>query len=119
MAKQVRQFRYYGVNHKNNYPVTNTSTNISSNSLIRGDLFDDYTPIVKLGIQTLPGTTFFINDPYQQNPIIIGYTGLYELDVTGITEINKLSFKHESITRIEQAPEAYIIIDIIYEKEGE
>ena len=41
MAKQVRQFRYYGANHKNNYPVTNTSTNISSNSLVRGDLFDD------------------------------------------------------------------------------
>ena len=41
---------HYGANHKSNYPVTNTSTNISSNSLVKGDLFDDYTPIVKLGI---------------------------------------------------------------------
>ena len=119
MAKYVRQFRYYGANNNKNYPTTNSSAIISSNSLVTGILFNDYTPIIKLGIQALPGTTFFINDQYQQNPIIIGYTGMYELDISGIAEINRLSFKHESIAKIDEVPEAHLIIDIIYEKEGE
>jgi hypothetical protein len=36
-------------------------------------------PIVQLGIQSVPGTKFYLNG--SNNPIIIGNTGIYELDL--------------------------------------
>jgi hypothetical protein len=47
---------------------------------------------------------------------MVGYTGIYELDIEGVAEINSLYFDFESISRINNNLDAYLIIDIVYEK---
>lgn len=116
MSKHIKQFRFFNNTSAKNYPLTGTIP-ISQNSLYRGDVFNGYTPIIKLGIQSLPGTTFYINDPIKENPIVIGYTGIYELDLEGIADISTLSFNSESLKRINDVPQGYLIIDIVYDKE--
>ncbi len=110
--KKIKQFRFFGVDSSKNEPA-----NIDYNKLYTGEIFNDYTPIVKLGIQSLPGTTFYLNDKIKQNPIIIGYTGLYELDLEGIAEINALNFEISSLNNITNTEGACLIIDVIYDKE--
>jgi hypothetical protein len=93
--------------------LKNSPKNIKANALINGSAFNRYLPIYHLGIQTLPGTQFYVNGG--NNSIIIGNTGIYELDLEGLSEITALKFTKESITAIENTDGAYIIIDIIYE----
>lgn len=111
MAKRVMQFRYYG--DKDEVASKNYPKNIKANALINGSAFNKYLPIYNLGIQTLPGTQFYVNGG--NNSIIVGSTGIYELDLEGLSEITALKFSKESITTIAGADGAYIIIDIIYE----
>lgn len=107
MAKRVKQIRYYSDGSQKNYggPVYRT--------LISGSIFSDYMPILQLGIQTLPGTKFYLNG--SNNPIVIGGTGIYELDLQGLTEINSLQFDASSVSLINSNESAYLIIDFIYE----
>jgi hypothetical protein len=74
MAKKIKQFRYYGNNNQKNAP--NTLTN---RSLVSGSFLSNYIPILQLGIQSLPGTEFYLNG--SEYSIKIGTTGIYELDV--------------------------------------
>lgn len=111
MAKQVRQFRYYKNGSNNNYHPDGTK--ISLATLVSGSTFADYVPIVQLGIQALPGTKFYLNN--SNHPIIIGNTGIYELDILGLAEINSLQFDSKSINNISINENAYLIVDIIYE----
>lgn len=113
--KHIKQFRYYGPANANNSPIS-MEERISTNVLTSTQYFSQFTPITKIGIQTLPGTKFYLNDLECQNPIMVGYTGIYELDIEGVTEINSLSFDLESIMRINNLADAYLIIDIVYEK---
>ena len=111
MAKYIMQFRYYGEGNDNNYP-----SNISKEGLCnRADsgIFKDYLPITKLGIQTLPGTRVYLNN---DSPIIIGSTGVYDLDLEGISEINKIYFDRTSIDAIDKNSNAFLIVDIVYDK---
>ena len=48
---------------------------------------------------------------------MIGYTGLYELDLEGIAEINTLNFEMSSLNNITNTEGACLIVDIIYDKE--
>jgi hypothetical protein len=65
----------------------------------------------------LPGTKFYLNDG--KTPIIIGSTGIYEIDLEGLSEITRLSFDKTSISLIDKNAGAYLIIDLIYDnKEG-
>ena len=115
MAKQVMQFRYYGENEAElakNYP-----SEISKSNLQNGTLFSDYYPIIQLGIQSLPGTEFALND--SNSSVIIGSTGIFELAIEGYAEITNLSFKSTSLELIDENPNAYLIIDIISNKEVE
>lgn len=113
MAKEVKQFRFYDNANSGgkNYPTT-----ITQRSLVSGSAFADYMPITQLGIQSLPGTKFYLNN--SNNPIIIGYTGIYELNLEGMAEITALSFDVKSLEAINGNPNSYLIIDIIYEGEG-
>ena len=116
--KQVKQFRYFRDYTEQEQSLSkNYPSNLNANELYVGRIFYDYAPITQIGIQGLPGTIFYLNDPMKQNPIIIGYTGLYELDLEGYAEINSLQFELESIRRIANSDNAYLIIDIIYNKE--
>ena len=106
MAKQIMQFRYYAEGSSKNQP-----RDIGMGKLARGSIFANFLPIVQLGIQTLPGTKFYLNN--STTPIIVGSTGIYELDLEGLSEITDLHFDTSSLDSINQNNNAYLIIDVI------
>ena len=114
MAKQLKQYRYYADGNANNQPGGAVSTPISFRNLTSGSIFANDMPITQLGIQALPGVKFYLNN--STDPIIIGQTGIYELNLEGIGEITSLKFHPESIKVISENSNAYLIIDILYEK---
>ena len=114
MANKVTQFRYYGKDHNNNSPA-----GVSKSLFVSGDVFSNTLPILQLGIQTLPGTKFFLNNG--TDPIIIGSTGIYELDLQNKTEISHLRFDSRIFKLIDgegadKVAGAYLIVDIVYEE---
>lgn len=115
MARAIRQFRYYGNDNLKNQPSGITVSGLTSGTVFFKD--SGLISIVQLGIQTLPGTKFYINDAI--DPIIIGSTGIYELDLKGLTDITSLSFEEKSINQIDLLDSAYLIVDAIYEIEGD
>lgn len=112
MARKVQQIRYYG-DHKSDSDK-NQPANLTGNRLRSGSIFSQYTPMKQIGIQTMPGVKFYLNNSIE--PIIIGSTGIYELNVENMTEITALSFDTTSINMINETPStSYIIVDILYE----
>lgn len=109
MAKKIQQIRYYP-NGTNVYPSTLTVTSLKS-----GSAFQPYLPIVQLGIQTLPGVIFRLNGA--NNKVIVGSTGIYEIDVTDGAQITNLAFDQASLDMIDASGSGYLIVDILYEKE--
>lgn len=91
-----------------NYPETTSYA-----SLLTGNVFANY-PIIQLGIQGPPNTKFYING--SENPIILGKTGIYELDLQGLGTISSINFDRESLEAIDYAQNfKSIMIDIAYE----
>jgi hypothetical protein len=127
MARAIHQFRFYSdaQNEARNEPSGTAYTAAGGmQAFSNGSLFDGtwgdgghkkYVPILQLGIQSIPGTYFYLNGGL--DPIIIGSTGIYELDLTGDIEISKLEFDYSSLQRINEMANGYLIIDIIYESE--
>lgn len=109
MAKFINQIRYYGENH-----VKNTK-DASFMKLRSGSIFSNTLPITQLGIQTMPGVKVFINN--HTSPIVIGQTGIYELNVDGLSHITDIKFDGNSLNLINNSVNAYLIIDYIYERE--
>lgn len=109
MSNKIIQIRYYENDGAKNYP----SVEDLYNGLLTGSLFDKYTPIHQLGIQGLPGTEFYLNNAL--TPIVIGSTGIYELDLFdyGI-DITQLNFTAKSLDSINDNPNAYLIVDLVY-----
>ena len=111
MAKKIMQFRYYS--------DSNTSKNQPSSAgmayYVKGSVFNNYYPIVQLGIQALPGTKFYLNNSL--TPITIGSTGIYELDLDGLSAITNLRFDYASMNAINENSNAYLIVDTISESE--
>ena len=110
MAKHIMQFRYYNDEQGNN----NQPEDLNAESLNKGTIFAKYLPFTQLGIQALPGTRFFLNDNIE-GPVIIGSTGIYELELEGISKITSLKFDSKSLKLIADNPNAFLIIDVIYE----
>lgn len=110
MAKVVKQFRYY-----NETSALNQPSNATLKGFTSGSVFDDAGcfPILQLGIQTLPGTKFYLNDAL--DPILIGSTGIYELDLDGLAEILRISFASDSMETIKTNDTAHLIVDIIWD----
>lgn len=109
---KITQFRYYNQNNSNNYPFTTWQEYCSDTS------FKSYRPIHQFGIQTLPGTKIYLNQ--SSNPIIIGATGMYEIDCDNTTAIlNSFRIDQSSMTTIENLDNGYLIIDLVYGKESE
>ena len=121
MAYKVKQFRYYNdkssevSESKRNQPATldSTTTLITSDHYVNGDVFGKHFPVTQLGIQALPGTKFYLNEAV--DPVIIGATGIYELDLTNGIQISKISFAHDSMENIKNNDNAFLIVDIIYD----
>lgn len=110
--RKVEQVRFYTQDDKRNQPV-----GIKMNRLVSGSIFSGKYPIVQLGIQTLPGVKFYLNN--STSPIIIGYTGIYDIELNGLTEINHLCFDAESMNLINANRDSYLIVDFIYEAQEE
>lgn len=106
MAKQVKQFRFYSEGNPKN------SEGINMDMLVNNNIFQNCSEISQIGIQSLPGTEFYLNDSLYS--IVIGNTGIYELNVNGITDITNIYFEPKSIKAINDSETAYLIIDIIY-----
>lgn len=133
MAKYVKQFRFYRelsddektdlaqhpdnielIKKIKNYPYDITMDALSTNS---ENLFRACLPIQKLGIQALPGTKFYLNFSPMTNPIIIGATGRFELDLTNsAAEITSLYFEKASLERINKISSACLIVDMVCEE---
>lgn len=103
--KKMYQFRYYGSSSKN-YPLDLNQNMMSNHTLFRGK-----SSITHLGIQAAPGTTFFLNK--EINPIQIGKTGIFELDVSGYGYITHIAFAESTLDLVNE--DNGIIIDILYE----
>ena len=115
MAKHIMQFRYYKDKNEDNLPPENNQPkNITMDSLVNGSIFQEYLPFTQLGIQALPGTRFYLNNNIE-GPVIIGSTGIYELELDGISKINNLWFERKSLELIANNNNASLIIDVIYE----
>lgn len=108
--KHAYQFRYYGTTAANNYP----SMYNYSGTLTGGNIFQDYGTITHLGIQGKPGTTFYLNG--SDSPITIGSTGIYELNLTGLSYISAIRFDPTTIHNLDKDNSTRgILIDIIYD----
>jgi len=64
-----------------------------------------------LGVRALPGTQFYINGG--TNPVIVGFTGLFEIDLTDGGSITELKFDRKSIDAIELNDSAYLVVDML------
>ena len=116
MARKVYQFRYYGEGNEKNQPrkIKGDQEDINGAKLRSGSIFKNYLPIKQLGIQTMPGVKFYLNNSI--DPIIVGSTGIYELNVDNLTEITALNFDLTAINMINNNPSlSYIIVDILYD----
>ena len=119
MANKIKQFRYYndtnnlGKNSPSVITIDGADVDVSYAHYVSGAVFGECFPVLQFGIQSLPGTKFYLNN--SNDPIIIGSTGIYELDLEGQTEITQIQMDGGSMKTINDNDSAYLIIDIIYD----
>lgn len=111
MAKHIKQFIFYQENSEKNYP----EGIMSIMNLTEGKVFANYMPISQLSIQSLPGTKIYLNNSH--DPIVIGYTGIYEIAINNLAEITSLKIDYDSLRQINSNKETILLIDIVYDKE--
>lgn len=108
--KRIRQFRFHSADSSDslNYPI-----NYLDNWL--NNILAECGPASHLGIQGEPGVVFYLNGG--DNPISLGSTGIYELDLEGVGLITKLRFedKIQDLYTKEQSELHRLIVDVIYE----
>ena len=118
MAYKVKQFRYYndessitGLNQPS--ALQKNSISVTSDHYISGELFGTCYPVLQLGVQAMPGTKFYLNESIE--PIIIGSTGIYELELEKGVQITQMKIDKRSIEKIRDNANASLIIDILYD----
>ncbi len=113
MAKNLAQIRYFGTseeNRKKNFPRA-----VEKNDFVTGQVFYDYAPITQIGIQTVPGAKFYLND--STDAVVIGGSGVYDLMADGTLRITKIQFDLTTLERIDKNENNYLIVDILYGEE--
>ena len=112
MAKQIKQFRYFKSGSTKDYP-----DGVILEDFVAGTAFLNNYPIVHLGIQTIPGVKFYLNNT--PNTLMVDATGIFEIDLEEKTEIDAINFEAETFkSLIEQNNNGYVIIDIVYDDGG-
>ena len=109
MAKKLKQFRWYSEGDSKNFPQA------TAEQYANGTVFEGVYPIAQLGIQALPGTEFYLNGSVK--PIIIGVSGIYDLDIKNGARVTGLSFSRQAMERIGANNTSYLIVDILYGEE--
>lgn len=107
--KKITQIRYYGDGNAQNRPE-----GLKTEDLTRKNVLENYSSITQIGIQARPGAEFILNN--SRYSIVMGDTGIYELDLTNSGTIDSIQF-------IETAIQIYnnpgntdrLLIDIVYE----
>ena len=130
MSLAVKQYRLMQIPSSDTTTVTGTngtrnSDNISfhwENGTIKSINFLDMptSGIKRIGIQTIPGVEFSINDSPSSN-IVIGPSGIFELDVEASDSIvGKIDLIENTLLRYFEGDSstAYLIMDVIYETGG-
>lgn len=110
--RKIGQVRFYSSGNAKNQP-----SQLRTSQLISGSVFSTIGNggrIVQLGIQTLPGVKFYINKG--AHPLVVGNTGVYDLELDNNTTITSLSFDATSINLIDNNENSYLIVDYIYEE---
>lgn len=99
-----------------NYPAYSSATAYLT-ALTSGNIFQDYGSISKMGIQCRPNTRFRLNDSSYE--IVVGETGIYEIDLEGYGTIFKIQFNADDLRIYDQAGVTdRLLIDIVYEGAG-
>lgn len=123
MAKKLYQYRYSNDGDNKNRPLfiePNDSKGIKGElpinavGLINGAIFSNRMPIVQLGVQAPPGTKFYLN--HGMDPVIVGTTGIFELDLQDGAQITAMRFDKKSVENIIRTETAMLMIDILYEE---
>lgn len=130
MSLAVKQYRLMQIPSSDTATVTDTngtrnSDNIKfewENGVIKSIIFDKMptSGIKRIGIQTIPGVEFSINDSPSSN-IVIGPSGIFELDVEASGSIvGKIDLIENTLLRYfdGDSSTAYLIMDVIYETGG-
>ena len=109
---QIAQIRYYNDNDERNSPYKLYT------ELCGDTAFKNFGIIKKLGIQTLPGTRVYFNKSI--TPIVIGATGIYELDLSDNTSaiLHSIRFDKTSMETIRNLANGYLLVDILYDEKG-
>lgn len=119
MASYIKQFRFYNYNDRTGTQNPNNAPQVPTWRYYCDDTsFRNFAPIYQFGIQTLPGTKVYLNQ--STTPIIIGASGVYEIDLEDTTAIlNSIRIDPTSMQAINDIDNAYLIIDIVHgEQEG-
>lgn len=129
MAYRVKQFRFYdeksSVSNKNqpsSIEIDNTSVPVGIDHYVGGTVFkpsnnESCYPVLQLGVQALPGTKFYLNGAVE--PIIVGQTGIYELELDKGVQITEIRIDRRSLELINNNANASLLIDVLYDsKEG-
>lgn len=130
MSLAVKQYRLMQIPSSDTATASDTSgihnsDNIKfewENGAIKSIIFDKMptSGIKRIGIQTIPGVEFSINDSPSSN-IVIGPSGIFELDVEASGSIvGKIDLIENTLLRYfdGDSSTAYLIMDVIYETGG-
>ena len=114
MQQNFKQFIYCNETSSKNYPLGIKEINLTSST--ENNIFNNFLPIYQLGLQAPPGTKVFLNE--SQLPVIVGFSGLLELDLSDGGSITSVRFDQSSIQHIAENDGLILIIDIVYSGGG-
>lgn len=130
MSLAVKQYRLMQIPSSDTATASDTSGIHNSDNIkfewengnIKSIIFDKMptSGIKRIGIQTIPGVEFSINDSPSSN-IVIGPSGIFELDVEASGSIvGKIDLIENTLLRYfdGDSSTAYLIMDVIYETGG-
>ena len=116
MSKTIMQYRFYEKENPHNQPSDINIIDLAmGTTFLSDDIKTNYGLITSIGIQTLPGTKLSINQNI--DPVIVGHSGIFELDLTGKSSIYKLAFGIKSLEKIASAENGHLIVDVVYDTE--
>ena len=94
--------------------LSDGQTAVTYSHYVSGDVFGECFPVTQLGIQAIPGTKFSLNNAVEK--IIIGSTGIYELELNEQTQITNIQFDARSMELIRDNNNAFLIRFLITNK---
>ena len=108
---RIAQIRYYGDGDTRNAPADLTAKQLTQND---NGLLKNYGDINQIGIQARPNAEFWLNN--SRYSIIMGETGIYELDLRNTGFITDIKFSSSTISVYNKPDNTdRLIIDIVYE----